>query len=112
MFEYRRPTATWVRVLIRECRAGGMEATVLRRGEAARGSLVIKLNHLEAGCRVLTQLLDAEGNYRWFQALNGNLVPEAEADAYIQRTVARDPDLWVIELAGDEDRNPFLDQIL
>ena len=24
MFEYRRPTATWVRVLTRECRAGGM----------------------------------------------------------------------------------------
>ena len=74
---------------------------VVRRGDPHSGIVILKLNQLEAGCRVMSQMRDLDGKLGWMEALEGALVPEAEADAYIARQAERDPDLWVIEI---EDR--------
>ena len=74
---------------------------VARRGDPYSGIIILKLNQLDAGCRVMSQLRGLDGKLGWLEALDGALVPEAEADAYIARQVKRDPDLWVIEI---EDR--------
>ena len=80
---------------------------LVRRGEPERGTVLLKLNLLEAGCRVLTQARDLDGRLGWLIALDGRTVPETEADAYIDRAVNRDPDLWVIEIEDRTGRNPF-----
>ena len=59
---------------------------------------MLKLNRLEQGCAMLTQTRDASGQMAWLAAKAGALMEEEEADAYIERAVKRDPDLWVIEL--------------
>src|SRR3546814_12521693 len=69
--------------------------------------LILKINQLEAGVRVLSQTRDMEGALAWMPALGGKLVPDAEADAYIERAVKRDPDAWVVEIEARDGRHPF-----
>ena len=82
MDDERLPTDLWVQAHIRRCSIEGIPATVPRRGERRGGTVLLKLNQLEQGCRVLTQSRDLEGRLAWLPALNGKLVPEAEADEY------------------------------
>jgi len=103
----RLPTEFWVYAHLRRCSAAAVLAMLVRRGEPERGTVLLKLNLLEAGCRVLTQARDLDGRLGWLAALEGRIVPETEADAYIGRAVNRDPDLWVIEIEDRAGRNPF-----
>jgi len=112
MDDERLPTKLWVMAHLRRCAADAVPATVARRGEAMGGMVLLKLNQLEAGCRLLSQTRDLEGRLAWFPALEGKLVPEAEADAYIERAVKRDPDLWVVEIEDRDGRHPFEGKIL
>jgi hypothetical protein len=105
--EERLPTELWVQAHLRRCSVDATPAALLRRGEPERGVVLLKLNQIEAGCRILTQARDLDGRLGWLAALGGKLVPEAEADAYIARAVDRDPDLWVIEIEDRTGRNPF-----
>jgi len=105
--EERLPTELWVQAHLRRCSIDAMPAALLRRGEPERGTVLLKLNQIEAGCRILTQARDLDGRLGWLAALGGKLVAEAEADAYIARAVERDPDLWVIEIENPDGRNPF-----
>src|SRR3546814_3581409 len=96
MSEGRLPTETWVMAHVRRCNGEGVPAMVVRRGDRQGGIVVLKINQLEAGCRIFTQTRGLDGDLAWLPALNGALAPEAEADAYIARQPAR-------QLAGPAD---------
>ncbi len=112
MSEERLPTELWVQAHLRRCSVDATPAALLRRGEPERGTVLLKLNQIEAGCRILTQARDLDGRLGWLAALGGKLVAEAEADAYIARAVERDPDLWVIEIEDRDGRNPFAGKLI
>jgi hypothetical protein len=103
----RLRTEIWVMAHIRRCSGDGIPATVVRRGDANGGTVVVKLNQLDQGCRVLSQSRDIDGTMGWLGAFDGALVSEAEADAYIGRAVMRDPDIWVVEIEDRNGRHPF-----
>ncbi len=107
MSEGRLRTDVWVKAHIRRCTVDGVPAILVRRGNAAGGLVVLKLNQLDQGCRVLSQSRDLDGRLAWLPALKGELVEEAEADAYIARAVERDPDLWVVEVEHRDGWYPF-----
>ena len=92
---------------IRQCLAEGTSATVVHKGDAKGGTLVLKLNLLGKGFRVLSQARDLDGALGWLAAFKGALVPEAEADEHIARAISRDPDLWVVEIEHRDGRHPF-----
>lgn len=112
MYDDRLPTHLWVMAHIRRCAAEGIPATVAHKGEAMGGMLLVKLNQLDRGCRVLNQSRDIDGRICWMAAFDGGHVPESEADSYIGRAIERDPDLWVVEIEDREGRHPFEGKVL
>lgn len=99
----------WVKAHIRRCRVQDVEATLVRRGDDSAGAVLIKLNRLENGVSVLTQTRDANGEPMWLQATGPEPVSEAEANAYIERQIGYDSDLWVVEIE-DRDGRHCLDE--
>lgn len=96
--EARLKTGVWVQAQVRRCDMQFIPIAVVRKGDPDAGAVLLKLNRRDEGCTVLSQTRDREGRPAWMRASGPNPVPEADADAYIQRQVSRDPDLWVVEI--------------
>ncbi len=107
MEDDRLPSHVWIMAQIRRCNADGIPAMVVQKGEVQTGTLLLKINQFETGCRVRSQMRDLDGALGWMAAFDGAAVPEAEADAYLERAMSRDPDIWVVEIEDREGRNPF-----
>ena len=112
MSEGRIATELWVMAHLRQCSARGIMATVVKRGDDWGGAVVIKLNLIGPGFKVLTQSRDIDGNIAWLQAKEGAVLTEHDADNYIARQMTRDPDLWVIEIEDRTGRIPFAGKLL
>ena len=91
----------WVKAHIRKCNAQAIPVTVVRRGDDQAGALIIKVNQLALGCTILVPANTLDGGRKWRRATGENLVPENEADTYIENQLKMDPDIWVLEI---EDR--------
>ncbi|TDQ81006.1 hypothetical protein A8950_2876 [Dongia mobilis] len=108
----RLSTELFVQGHLRQCFARGLTAIVAHKGDAWGGAVLVKLNLLGPGCRLLSQTRDEAGEIAWLQVQKGDMMSEADADAYIARQVARDPDLWVVEIEDKAGRNPFPGKLL
>ncbi len=105
--EERLPTEIWLTAQMRQGHAAGTPVYLLRRGEPRAGAVLVKVNLMGPGCRVLSQVRDGLGQLGWMSALGEAPATEAEADAYIERAVKRDPDLWVVEVESRDGKHPF-----
>jgi len=101
-----------VQACLRASAAEGRGAALLRRGYEDAGAILIRLDLLDGTAVVLTQTRDAEGEPAWMRGTGANPVPSAEADAYIDRQVGRDPDMWVVEVEDRAGRHPLGERIL
>ncbi len=102
MTEARLSTRLVVQGLVRRCYVADMPAVALRKGDEDRGAVMLKVNRFDKGCIVWTQTRTMDGDPAWMRGTGPDLVPEPTADAYVDRQVQRDPDLWVVEI---EDRH-------
>jgi hypothetical protein len=107
MEEARLPTALWVEVHVRRLANDGIPYYITHTGAHAGGMVLLKLNGIEKGCRVLIQQRSLDGVLGWANALKDEIIEEKKADDYIQRAISRDPDLWVIEVEDRQMQNPF-----
>jgi hypothetical protein len=96
--EARLKTGLWIRALIRRCDLAAIAAAVLAHGDSDSGAVLLKFNARDDGCSVLSQVRGLDGELVWMRATGPAPVPEADADAYIDRQRRRDPDTWVIEI--------------
>ena len=107
MTDGRLPTHIWVDAELRRCTAEGVGVVVIHKGERMGGTVMLKLYQHGTGCRLLSQMRDLDGRLAWYPAHKEATIPESEADERIRRAVARDPDLWVIEVESRDGSIPF-----
>ncbi len=105
--EGRLPVNLWIDAQLQPLNSNGIFYYIKQRGEKNTGTILLKLNGLSGECRLLVQQRNLDGNLGWMDAFKKELVEEASADSYIERAIARDPDLWVIEIEDREMNNPF-----
>jgi hypothetical protein len=100
----RLRTEFWVQVQVRRCDQDLIPLVVAHRGDDQAGAVILKHNRLAAGCHVYARTVDAEGGSAWLSVFGRDPVAETEADAYLGRAIARDPDVWVIEIEDRQGR--------
>ncbi len=96
-----------VQAALRQWYAKGGIATLLHKGDAWGGAILVKLNYLDGTFQILTQIRDMEGRLSWLKIENGKKLSAIEADSYIDRRIKSDPDLWVVEIEGRDGSHPF-----
>jgi len=105
--EDRLPTHLWVTAHLRQCIAKNIPIYVVHKGAPASGTVLVRIVMQGKGSKLLTQSRDLDGNMGWMDPLDGELADDARADQYIQRSISRDPDVWVIEVEDNTGKNPF-----
>lgn len=109
--EARVKTALWVSAALRTANTQGQMGAVLRHGDDDAGGVLAVLRG-RAGLVVLAQTRAADGAPAWLRGTGPGVVDQAGADAYVERQLARDPDLWVVEFETPDGVPPFSATIL
>jgi hypothetical protein len=97
-------TDIWVSALIRRAESGGAFATVARKGDPRAGAVLVKVVDRRRGvARIYAEATRADGERVWMRPNRGD--HEADLDAYVERALRIDPDLWVVEIEDTEGRH-------
>jgi hypothetical protein len=106
----RLSTDLWVYALVRRAQLAGAFATIVRKGDARGGAVLVKtFDPKTREARLYAQALGRDGESVWMQPLSSAV--ESELDAYAGRAAQRDPDIWVVEIE-DPDARRFLTEPL
>ena len=89
----RLPSGVLVSALIRRVNDAGGSATVLAKGDAQAGTILIITADRGQDQRLLERGIGPDGRVTLIDS-----TPSQDLDAYCQRRRSRDPDLWLIEL--------------
>ena len=98
----RIPTHIWVEAEVRRLTSEGYGVYVAARGDKTGGMVLQKISNMAGECKLMGLQRDLLGKLVWIHVLQDEIVEEREADAYIKRAIARDPDLWVLEIDDRE----------
>lgn len=97
-------TDLWAGALIRRAEIGGAFAVVARKGDKQAGSVLVKVfNRSDRTARLYAEATRMDGERVWMRPTASDQEPEV--DAYIERAVRIDPDLWVVEIEDREGRH-------
>ncbi len=100
-------TGLWLDIQLRRLSAQGAFYTVIQKGDQDSGFVLVNHRVFGAQPALYEWRSGFDGLYAWynvdFSRKTQENVEEKEIDAYIARAIARDPDLWVVEI---ETRTP------
>jgi hypothetical protein len=102
----------WIKAYLRSCASAGASAVVVRHGDDDAGAIFIKVNRLDGTARLFGPAPAGfeTGQYerQWVAHLDGPQTSEADIDAYLDRQLEFDRDIWILELEDRQGRH-FLD---
>lgn len=96
----------WVQAALRLGAADGRPGMLMHRGDADAGGVLVLLRG-RMGVVILSQTRDPLGRPAWLRATGADPVDEVRADAYVEKQLRFDPDLWVIEFEAPDYLPPF-----
>lgn len=108
----RVSTELRVASILRRCFASGAAGYVVRRGDAERGALFVKVATLDGRATLFgpapASFEDSDGERGLVPHLDPAGAAEREVDAYVRQQTDYDPDLWLLEIEDREGRS-FID---
>ena len=103
----RLASGLWVQAYLARLRVEGIFCHVARKGEPTAGAIAVKLATMDGRATLFVRGLGPEGDARWLALDDG--AAERAVDARLDRMIARDRDLWAIEVEDPRGRH-LLDQ--
>jgi hypothetical protein len=113
----RLKSAIWVAAYLRRHHIEGTFAVLRRRGAEEAGAVFIKIDRLDGtadlfGPAPQTAFAESHPADRAFSpCFVKQPVPHSDIEAYLQRQLRFDPDLWIIEVEDRSGRH-LLDQVI
>jgi hypothetical protein len=98
MTDSRLPAAVEAAGLLRRVSAAGDFATIIKKGDAERGSLLLLVSSRGRHIACLERTLGIDGRYVWGRAGPGESADSAEVADFLAKRARFDADLWAIEL--------------
>ena len=83
---------------MRRVSAEGGFATVMKKGDAERGSLLLLVSSRGVHVAALERILNLDGSYQWDRAGLAESASSEEIADFLARRARFDEDLWAIEL--------------
>jgi hypothetical protein len=110
MIEPRLASHIQASALIRLANTQGDFATIIKKGDPTSGSLLLIGQIRGVAACLFERISGHDGVNKWQSVFNQPQETEEKISEYWRKRVARDPDLWVIELdvADDERLNRLL----
>ncbi len=97
-------TDIWVSALIRRAELAGAFAVVVRKGDPRAGAVLVKtLDRRKGQVRLYAEATAQDGERIWMRPAHAE--DERELDAYVERAIRVDPDIWVVEIEDTEGRH-------
>jgi hypothetical protein len=94
----RLPAHVEVASIIRRAAVDGDFATILRKGDAERGSLLLQVTSRGRHFAILERVLNLDGAYLWHVVGPGDSASSQEVAGFVAKRARFDDDLWLIEL--------------
>ncbi len=116
----RLPTELWVKAYLRRLSGAGLYAAVVKRGDADRGTLWIKVSRPDRTAALygpapepLDEPAPAEDRDRRFLRMHkAETIADADAELQLRRARDFDRDLWIVEIEDREARHLLDDWLL
>jgi hypothetical protein len=83
---------------MRRAATTGDFATIIKKGDPERGSLLLLVTSRGRHCACLERILNLDGSYRWEAAGPGDSASSADVQDFVARRARFDENLWAIEL--------------
>jgi hypothetical protein len=107
----RLKSELWVRACIRQCAAAGLSAVVARRGDPDAGIVYVRVDLLDRRVRLfgpaMGSAFDDTGERRWVEISPDGPLAEDEARDYLDRRLAMDRDIWVVDIESRDGGHPL-----
>jgi hypothetical protein len=99
----RLKAGIFVRALVRRAEVEGAAAFIVRKGNEEAGAVFIKVSRLDGTCLVLNQARAGDGELVWSRPL-GDWTEDVRAQAWLDKQIKFDPDLWIVEIEDRQGR--------